>query len=519
MLFLVLFMFLQSWSYMDKKKSILNVTVSVFFKVITMVLGIFVKRQLIQVCGNDVNGLNALYLSIIGILSVTELGIGSAITFCMYRPIVDNNRKEVAALYQLFRRLYLIIGGVVFVCGLAITPFIKYFAKDYAELDVNLYLTFVLMLISVVITYLFGAKTALINAYKNDYITTSITSGGLILQDILQIIVLIFIRSFPLYLVCRIVVALLQWIVTDLVSKKKYPFIMSDKKAKINKETRKGLVKSIKAMFMHKVGGLLVNTADSIIISAFVGVVALGEYSNYVTIMSSMTAVIQLVFVSLTSVLGHLYVEASKNTTKKYCEAFHLLNFVIGTVFYLGYYSVIDNVIAVLFSPDLVVDKSISFVITLNGFIQFMRASTLVFRDSTGTFYNDRWKPLVEGIFNVVFSILFVNIFGVTGVIVATIMTNLLICHIIEPYVLYKNAFSVSPKAYYLRNYVMIAVFIVALFVTNSTMVTSKGIWSEILINGVISLGFSLSACLLVFFMNSKLCRNIYKKAKLLIKR
>ena len=499
---------------MDKKKSILNVSVSVAFKVITLILGIFVKRQLVLTCGNEVNGLNALYLSIIGILSVAELGVGTAITFCMYRPIVDNDKDKVAALYHLFRKLYIIIGGIVLVFGLAITPFIKAFAKDYAQLDVNLYLTFVLMLISVVITYFFGAKTALINAYKNDYVTTSITSGGLVLQDVLQIVVLVLTQSFPIYLICRIAVALVQWLATDLVTRRKYPLILCKTDVRLDPESKKGLIKSIKAMFMHKVGGLLVNTADSVIISTFVGVVALGEYSNYVTIMSSITAVIQLVFVSLTSVLGHLYVEAAKSTTKKYCEAFHLLNFVIGTVFFLGYYAVIDDIIAVLFSPDLVVDKSVSIVITLNGFIQFMRASTLVFRDSTGTFYNDRWKPLFEGLFNVVFSILFVNTFGVTGVIVATIATNLLICHIIEPYVLYKNAFEMSPVKYFIRNYSMIAVFVAALFALDAIRFAPDSIWTRMLVNGSVSLAVSVIACVAVFILSMGLCKDIFKKVK-----
>ena len=115
-----------------------------------------------------------------------------AISFCMYKPIVEKNHAQVSALYHLFRKLYLIIGGVVLVAGLAITPFIKVFAKDYASINVNLYFTFILMLISIVITYLFGAKTALINAYKNNYITSSITYGGIVFQYILQIIVLVF---------------------------------------------------------------------------------------------------------------------------------------------------------------------------------------------------------------------------------------------------------------------------------------------------------------------------------------
>jgi len=475
---------------MDKRKSLLNISVSMGFNVISLIMGIVVKRFLIQACGNDVNGLNAMYLSIIGILSVAELGIGSAISFCMYKPIVEKNHAQVSALYHLFRKLYLMIGGFVLASGLVITPFIKVFAKDYAELNVNLYVTFILMLISTVITYLFGAKTALINAYKNNYITSAITYGGIVFQYILQTIVLLFTHSFILYLTCKIAGSVVQWLVTNIVTRKKYFAITSDRQ-NVDAETKIGLLRSIKAMFMHKIGNVLVNTVDSVVISSFVGVIALGEYSNYTIILTSVSSIIKLIFVSIISVLGHLYVENNKEISKKYCDLLHYVNFLVGFIFYLGYYAIIDNLIAILFDADLVVEKVISFVITLNGFIQFMRQNVLSFRDATGTFYNDRWKPLIEGVVNIVFSIAFVFKFGVVGVIMATIMTNLLICHIIEPYVLYKNAFQISPKRYYLRNYVMIVVFVVALIALDACLLNFENWFVGLVVNGFISVGFS----------------------------
>lgn len=498
---------------MDKRKSILNVSVSMAFKVITMVMSIVVRRVLIQICGNEVNGLNALYLSIVGFLAVAELGVGSAITFCMYKPIVDGNHGQVSALYQLFRRLYLLIGGIILVSGLALTPFIHHFAKDYTEIDVNLYSTFILMLVSIVVTYLFGAKTALINAYKNNYITTSISSGGILLQYVLQILVLFTTRSFSWYLASRIIAAAAQYAVTELIARKKYPHILSNKQ-KLDDGTKHVLLRNIKAMFMHKIGKLLVNTADSVIISAFVGVIALGEYSNYTAILNSMTGILKLVFTSLTSVFGHLYASASKEVTRKYSDMFHLLNFLLGTVFFFGYYAIIDNLIAVLFAQELVVAKSISFTITLNGFVQFMRESTMVFRDATGTFYNDRWKPLIEGAVNVVLSILFVKWIGVPGVIAATILTNILICHVIEPYVLYKNAFSCSPVKYYVRNYGMIFLFGAVLLVLSRCLQSYDNQWLELLVNGFISVGFSLVTCAVVVALNFDLCKSLLHRRK-----
>ena len=124
---------------MDTRKGKLNIIVSLVFQTITMLLAIVVKRILIDSCGNEVNGLNALFTSIIGFLSVAELGVGHAITFCMYKPIVEDNRNQVSALFHLFQRIYTLIGGVVLLVGVVIMPLLPHLARDYQALDVNVY--------------------------------------------------------------------------------------------------------------------------------------------------------------------------------------------------------------------------------------------------------------------------------------------------------------------------------------------------------------------------------------------
>lgn len=275
-------------------------------------------------------------------------------------------------------------------------------------------------------------------------------------------------------------------------------------------ETQGLVKKNIRAMFIHKIGYALVNTLDGVVISAFVGVVVLGEYSNYTMILSSMTSVISLIFTSLVSVVGHLYAQEDKTTSRNYFETFHFMNFIIGTIFYLGYYAVIDELIALLFSADLIVSRNISYVITINGFIRFMRQSVLTFKDASGTFYQDRWKPLVEGIINISLSILLVNLVGVSGVLLATIITNLLICHIVEPYVLYKHAFVASPRYFYLKNYGMIFVFGIVLSVMDHCLWTSSSVVKQLLVNGTISIVLSTIVCGTVLLMNKKQRRHLF---------
>lgn len=493
---------------MDKRRGILNVIVSIIFRVAILVANILVRRYIIKFVGNEINGLNSLYISILDFLSVAELGVGSAITFCMYKPIVEGDNDKVAALYGLFTKLYLIIGGIILVGGCAIMPALPYLAKDYQTVDVNLYLTFGLMLASVVLSYVFSSKTSLINAYKNNYITTTISSVGILVQCGMQIAVLVCAQSFVWFLICRIIAIVLQWAATEIFARVRYKDILGNKQ-KIDAETKKEVTKNVKAMFMHKIGGILVNTADSLIISAFIGVIILGKYSNYTTIVVSMTSVLGLCFTPLTSVIGHMCVEENGTTIKKYYTFFHTFNFILGTVFFLGYYAVVNDLIGIFFETggvDLQLAHAVTYVITLNYFIQFMRQAANLFRDATGTFYNDRWKPLVEGSVNIGLSILFVLVFpeeyNVVGVIAATIITNLLICHIVEPHVLYKYAFHAPAKRYYIRNYTYMAGFCLALVALHFSLQSFDNRWIDLLVNGCIAVSIAVIPCTIAVLAN-----------------
>lgn len=488
---------------MDKKIGLLNVFISIVFKLVILVTSILVKRFVIRYLGDQINGLNSLYVSILDFLSVTELGVGTAITFCMFKPIVDRDTNKVSALYHLFTKLYFIIGFVILMGGVIIMPLLRYIAKDYQESSINLRLTFGLMLISVVLTYAFSSKMSLINAYKNNFISITITSVANIVRDGLQIIALLVTRSFIWFLICKIVVNIAQWIVTEIVVRIKYHSIISNKQ-KIDSELKKELIKNIKALFMHKIGAVLVNTTDSLVISAFIGITMLGKYSNYITIMVAMMSVIVLFFNPLTSVIGHMYVGESKEQVLKYFNFFHVLNFVLGIIFFGGYYAIIDDIITILFKDGLLFSRDITFVITLNYFVQFMEQAVRLFKDATGMFYYDRWKCVYEGILNIVLSILFVLIFpqdyAVLGVIVATIITNLLICHLVEPHVLYKYAFGTRTYMYYMRNYIYMLIFVVYLIIVEYVMVHCNNLWLDLILNGCIAVALAIVAVLLVIF-------------------
>ena len=483
---------------MDKRKSFLNVSISIGSRVILLFAALFARRLLIRYIGNEVNGLNSLYNCIIGMLAVAELGVGSAIVFSMYRPIVAGDKRQVAALYCLYRKLYRVIAGVIFAGGILVMPFLPRLIGDYESVTVDVYSTFFIMLVSVVLTYLYGAKTSLIAAHKDNYITTGILTIARLIRYGLQIASILICRSFTVYLLCLIAETLIMWALTEAAVRRRHGGIIGMKEA-VDRETKSEIVRNVRAMFMHKIGNMLVNTIDSLIISGFIGVAVLGKYSNYTVIAGIITSIIVLFFTPLTSVVGHLCAGGDREKSRKYFEYFYCLNYILGVIFYMGYYAVIDDIVTICFGAGLEVSRAIAFIITVNEFTRFMRKTPLLFRDASGAFYYDRWKPIAEGLGNLALSLLFVQIFPreyrIVGVIAATIITTLLICDIVDPFVVFKHVFAASPAGFYIRNYCFTGLFVCALAAATFLRTEGRNPAAGFLINGFKSV--IISACVI----------------------
>ena len=484
---------------MDKKKSLTNIIVSLVFKVVLVALVLLNRRFLISYVGNTATGVLSLYTSIIGFLSIAELGIGTAITFSMYKPIVEDDIPTVSSLYRLFVKFYRVVGIIILVVGLCITPFLPLLAREHGS--INLYHTFIIMLISIIVNYTYSAKTSVINAYKNNYITTIIHSFGLIFQYILQIILLYFFKSFELYLYSMIFASILQWILTNIYFKKEHN-ILTKFNNSLDKQLKKDVISKTKAMFFHKIGGFLVTSTDSILISMFVGLVLLGKYTNYLTILDSMNSVLIVFFVPLTGIIGHLCVKESKNTQIHYFNFFYGFNYVLGTFFCFGYYAVINDFILIFFGNNLILSNVIVYVVTLNFFIRFIRNCNWIFKDATGTFYNDRYKPLIEGAVNLILSLVLGYFWGIVGIVLATIITNLFINHIVEPFVLYKYAFNSSAKNFIIKNYLFIGLFSVILMIIPYININFENVLVSFVVNGIIACSISLLPITLMYIFN-----------------
>lgn len=481
----------------DKKRIVLNISTGIIFKIILILFTILNTRFVLINLGKDINGLLALFTSIIGFLSIVELGIGNAITYSMYKPIVEKDYDKVSALYHLYKKMYRIVMVLIVVIGGAITFLVPTLAKDYTSVY-NIKLTYLLFLASIVGTYLFAHKTSTINAFKDNYITTLTFSLGKVLESMIQILVLILTKNFIYFLLVRIIIVLIEYLATNIIFKNKYQdYLTSNKEIEVNEKN--AVIRNIKALFMINLGAVLILSTDNIIISAFIGVESLGQYNLYSTIISAMAGTLSLVFIEITSILGHKNVEMPVKQRIELFKKAHSINFILGIVFFLGFFSIANVLIEMLYGKGNDYSVLIIGIITLTFFTDFMRKAIATFKNSLGLFHQERFRPIIEGFSNIILSLILVRFLGLVGVLAATIISRLLVLYTIEPFVVFKHGFEESPKKYYLLQYLTIVLLIISFVIMEVFKVSFDSNLVTFIVNGFISVGLSLVIITIVY--------------------
>ena len=481
---------------MDKKKGLINIIVGLITQIGILILNLFTKRKLIEVIGIDASGLIALFNSIFTVLSVLELGIGSSITFCMYKPIIENDKKKISALYFLYRKIYFFVALGVLVLSLSLTPLIPFLAKDYS-LSFNIYLVYVIYVCCSILSFLYSAKLALINAHKKVYIVNIAKFISVVTKSVIQIVVLLFIDSLYIYISMIAVFEIMTNLLLSIFVSKNYKDIISEKNV-VDNETKNTVVKLAKSIFLHKFGFFAINTADSIIIGALISVELLGIYSNYIVLINALMGLAESIFAGLPAIIGYAYLQSNKEKYRSYFKTFYLIYYFIASFIFLCFYKCATPFIKCFFG-NYILGYDVLFIITVNYFIQFLLGAGRLFKDTTDLIYYDRWRCIFEAALNISLSIIFLKLFGISGVLVATIITNLFVSNIIEPHVLYKYGFNSKATKFYLTNYLLILFFVGLLFALHySLQISFQNDIVNFLLSGLYASVFALPSFLIL---------------------
>lgn len=464
------------------EKSVKNLTYAIAGQSVGLLISFVSRKIFVQYLSAEYLGINGLFTNILAILSLAELGVGAAIVYSLYKPLAEGDREKVKSLMALFKRAYTVIGCAIAVCGVALTPFLDIFVSEMPDIS-HIELIYVLFVANSAISYFFTYKRSLIIADQNRYVATFYRYAMYLCLNVAQIIVLILTRNFILYLCLQVFSTLLENILISVKADKLYPYLRDKNIALLEKDDKDKISKNIRAMVAHKIGGVVVNGTDNLLLSRLVSVVAVGLYSNYYLITSALNSVIGLLSESITASLGHL--GATEDEEKNH-SIFNILNFAL---FWIYGFSAIC--LFVLFNPfielwlgdSFLFERGLVALIVFNYYITGMRKSVLVYRDALGLYWFDRYKPIFESLINLAVSIWLGLKMGATGIFIGTAVSTITTCFWVEPYMLFRHGFHKSVFSYFLRYGVYTAICVAAGAATYwlTTLVTVGGLWGFVL--------------------------------------
>lgn len=415
-----------------------NTSVAFLSRLAIIIMGYITRIVFIHTLSADYVGVNGLFTDIINVLSLSEMGLSTAVTFALYKPIAENDREKIKSIMQFYKRMYTTVAIIVALLGLAIVPFFDVLMKNQPNVG-NIYLIYALYLAGSVTSYLFVYKKTLIDANQLSYITSLYYTVVYLIQDVIHIAILFLTHNFILFLLINIIATFTLNILYSRKAEKLYPFIKDKNIVPLSKDEHKKMRNNIGAMFLHKFGNVVVDNTDNLIMSAFIGVIEVGIYSNYFLIIASVRQLFNQIFDALTASVGNLAVSSDGKTVKKIFEG---INFIGQWVYGLAaviLYEILNPFMELSFGKDYLFEKQIVLILCINFFIRGLCQATLIFRDSIGLFWADRYKSIIEAIINLVVSIILVNYLGVIGIFIGTLISTLTTTFWVEPIVFYHH--------------------------------------------------------------------------------
>ena len=429
------------------KNTVRNILTGSVSRIINIILPFFNRTVILYVMGTKYLGLSSLFTSILSFLSLSELGLGAAMVYSMYKPIARNDDETICALLNLYKRLYRIIGFVVLGLGMALMPFLRQLINDEIPPEINLHLLYFIYLFNSVLSYwLFAYKNALLQAHQRNDVNNVISAVIIPASYAVMLGALWLTKNYYAYVIWQPVFTIITNLIRSRYVDRHFPHLKP--RGEISSELRRSITKKVAALIGTKLNTVVLNAADNLVMSAFLGMTVIAVYGNYYMIMSSIIGFLGIIYSAMTAGLGN---SLQTETVEKNYRDFEKLSFMNSWL--VGWCSVC---LVCLYQPfmriwvgeELMFPFYVVLELGLYFYIYQLRKIPVVYKDAAGIWWEDRFRPYVCMVTNVVLNILLVQIIGISGIILSTVF-SLCISIPWENYTIFKYVFHRSSRAYY----------------------------------------------------------------------
>lgn len=446
------------------KNALLNIAFGYIAQIGIFILSFIGRKIFLLFLSADYLGINGLYSNILTILSLAELGLDSAVVYSLYKPVAEENVPLIASLINYFKKVYRILAGIIFLCGILLIPILKYLINsDLPDKDLIAY--YVLFLINTVASYFVAHKVALLSACQEQRLQKIVTLSANLLLQILHIIVLFVWKNYFVYIFATVCSTILSNVILSKVCGKAHPELFKEiKQVKFEKGPIK---RRIISTFLYKIGAVAVNSTDNILISVLVSTVAVGYYSNYYTVVSALQGFVSVISVSMISGIGNLAAKEKKESQTELFDMMLLFYHFLAALGLVGFSLLFNDLIEIWLGKQYLFSWPIVFVIAFNFYITNAVSPVWMFREANGFFDKVKYLILIRAVINLILSVALGKRFGVLGIFIATAVSMIMTNFWREPEIVSKDIFNRKQSIYWLKQLKYFVATVFAFFTSN----------------------------------------------------
>lgn len=440
------------------KNSVINLAAGMGSQGINILLKFISRTVLIAYLGKIYLGINGLFSDILTMLSLTELGLDTAMQVKLYKPLAEGNIERVQLLMKFYKIAYRIVGLTIVGLGFLLIPFLPKLINDYdilESLGINLVLIFLLHLANSAFSYLFFAsRSAIIKADQKEYITSITNMFASVISSTAQIISLVLFQNFIVYVAIGITAAILQNCITAVIATKKYPAVFKRTKNNISRQEFKDILKDLGALFTAKVNSVVLKATDNLVLSTFIGLGEVGLYSNYLLFYTTIQSLLSKIYNASKASAGNLFATESIEKQYNFFKSMNFLCIILYGTACVGIVTVANEFILCWIGEDYLIPQPFPIIVGIEILFVGIKQNLTQIRNLTSLFRQMWYRPIIGVIVNLTVSIVLVQHIGIYGVIIGTIVADISSNFMIDPRIIYKYVFQSCGKAsdYYVRN-------------------------------------------------------------------
>ncbi len=446
-------------------KSILNAKVNILFYFLTIFLSFFSRKIFLECLGTEFIGLTGTLGNILGYLNLAELGIGSCVSFLLYKPLEQDNRQQIIEIMVIFRYLYRIIGLIILVAGLCISIS---FPWIFADTSLNLgliYFSFLSFLGSSLIQFFINYRQILLAADQKNYIVSSYLQTAQIVKTLIQIYLSYNYKNLYLWVAIEFFFELIGCILLNWKISKEFSWLkISQKNGKSLLKKYPEIIKSTKQIFIHQIKDFILSKSDELFVFIFVSLSMVSIYGNYTIIASRLSQLFCRALDGMGASVGNLVAENNKDHIIDIFWQLSSMRYLITGFLCFSIFHFTEPFIILWLGEEYILNHYILFLLVIYLYLSNIRNVVDMFNHAYGL-YADVWAAWTELFINLSITIVGGIYWGLVGILLGKIVSVGIIVTLWKPYYFFTKGVQLPVSIYWkgtLRYHAIIIVSFIA---------------------------------------------------------